>query len=186
VGGIEMSEEIVNYFQRVLSGKTEKGDWLILLILFGSIFVLSCWFGGPVGGFTFILAIATIWNIRITQGLLKQSKEAFRQARQAFGMDTFNKMVSSTSQLNVELRSLKWSSKERTPYVENFAAGMLITLRNSDPIMFQEISKAIETWVKTDKGFPAITYLKALGKIKKHQKIEEKEFTNAQNSNSKL
>jgi len=136
--------------------------------------------------FTIILAVATIWNGKITQNLLKQSKEAFRQARQAFEMDTFNKMVSSTSQLNVELRSLEWSDKKRTPYVENFAAGMLITLKNSDPIMFQEISKAIEIWVKTDKGFPAITYLNALKKIKKHQKTEEKEFTNAQNSNPKL
>jgi len=92
-------------------------------------------------------------------------------------MDIFNKMVSSTSQLNVELRSLKWSNKKRTPYVENFAAGMLITLRNSDPIMFQEISKAIETWVKTDKGFPAITYLNALNKIKEYEKTKKKELT---------
>ncbi len=76
-----MSEKIVNYFQRVLSGKIEKRDWLITLILFSSIFTLSYWKGGPVGGFTFILAVATIWNIRITQGLLKQSKEAVEQSR---------------------------------------------------------------------------------------------------------
>ena len=122
-----------------------------------------------IAAFTVVLAVTTILNGIITQGLLRQS-------RQAFEMDTFNKMVSSTSQLNVELRSLKWSSKKRAPYVENFAAGMLITLRNSDPIMFQEISKAIDIWVKTDKGFPAITYLNALNKVKEYQKIEKKEL----------
>jgi len=37
-----MCEEIVNYFQRAIRGKMGKGDWLISLILFGSIFVLSC------------------------------------------------------------------------------------------------------------------------------------------------
>lgn len=72
----KMREEIFNYFQRFLSGKIENRDWLISLILFGSIFVFSWWKGGPVGGFTFILAIATIWNIRITWGLLKQSRDA--------------------------------------------------------------------------------------------------------------
>jgi len=74
-----MRGKISNYFQRVLSGRMEKGDWIILAILFGvfsSIFGLSWWKGGPVGGFTFILAVVTIWNITITQGLLKQSKEA--------------------------------------------------------------------------------------------------------------
>ena len=91
-----MSEEIVNYFQRVLSGKMEKGDWLISLILFGSIFVLSCWKGGPVGGFTFILAIATIWNIRITQGLLRRSETSF-------AIDTIDRMMNYVNQNTTKL-----------------------------------------------------------------------------------
>lgn len=103
-----MSEEIVNYFQRVLRSKMEKGDWLILLILFGSIFVLSCWFGGPVGGFTFILAVATIWNIRITQGLLKQSKEALEQSRISFLVDIVD-------------RTIEYAEKCQNPKVANQA-----------------------------------------------------------------
>ena len=165
-----MSEEILNYFQRVLSGKMEKGDWLILLILFSIIFVLSWWLGGPVGGFTFILAVATIWNIRITQGLLKQSKEAIE-------IDTFNKIVSSGSQLNAELRDTKkFPQEERPDYVENFAVGMLVTLKNIDPTMFERIGEAIKTWNKTDDRTPATTYLNALNKIKEYQKIEKKEL----------
>ena len=34
-----------------------------------------------IAAFTFILAVATIWNIRITQGLLKQSEEASKLSR---------------------------------------------------------------------------------------------------------
>jgi len=88
-----MREEIFNYFQRFLSGKTEKGDWLISLILCSGIFVLSWWFGGPVGGFTFILAVATIRNGKITQGLLKRSEEAFEQSRISFLTDIIDKTI---------------------------------------------------------------------------------------------
>ena len=116
-----MSEKIVNYFQRILSGKMEKGDWLISVILFVSIFMLSWWFGGPVGGFTFVLVIVTLWNAKITQGLLKQSEEASKQAKRALESSIFREIVSSTLQLNAILRNdrLLWDKKKRTPYIKN-------------------------------------------------------------------
>ena len=117
--------------------------------------------------FTIVLAVATIWNGKITQNLLKQSKEASRQTRQAFEIDTFNKIVSSASQLNAELRATKnFPQNERPDYVKNFAAGMLITVKDIDPIMFEKISKAIKAWNERDSRTPATTFLKALNKIK--------------------
>lgn len=110
--------------------------------------------------FTIVLAVATIWNGKITRALLKQT-------RQAFEIDTFNKIVSSTSQLNAELRTSGFSRDERPPYIENFVAGMLVTLKNIDHTMFEKISEAIETWNKTDSRTPATTFLKALKKVKK-------------------
>ena len=52
-------------------GKISKRDLLIYSLII--IFILSVRFGEVIGAFTFVLAVATIWNIRITQGLLKQS-----------------------------------------------------------------------------------------------------------------
>lgn len=172
-----MSEKIVNSFQRVLSGKMEKGDWLILIILFGlfgSIFGLSWWKGGSVGGFTFILAVATIWNIRITQGLLKQSKEASKQAKRALESSIFREIVSSTLQLNAILRN-DWyfrKKEKRTPYIKNSVAGMLIALKNIDRDMFEKISEAIETWNETDERTPATIFLEALDMVKKGISVE--------------
>jgi len=120
--------------------------------------------------FTIVLAIATFWNGKITQALLKQT-------RQAFEIDTFNKIVSSTSQLNAELRATKnFPQDERPDYIENFAVGMLVTLKNIDPTMFERICEAIKIWNKTDSRTPAISYLNALSKIKEYQKIEKKEL----------
>lgn len=136
--------------------------------------------------FTVVLAIATIWNIKITQSLLEQSKESSKQSRRALEIDVFNKIVSSTGQYNAELRISGMSDPQRTAFVENFATGMLTIVKDIDSIMFQKISKEIKIWNKRDKGYPAQTFLNALGKIKQHQKTEEKEFTNAKNSDPKL
>ena len=124
--------------------------------------ITSDWF---IVAFSFILAVATIWNGKITRALLKQT-------RQAFEIDTFNKIVSSTSQLNAELRKDKLMGKERIPYIENFAVGMLVTLKNIDPTMFERIGEAIKTWNKTDSRTPATSYLKALNKVKKGISVE--------------
>ena len=150
-----------------LRGKISKRDLLILSFISIGIFVVSVYFGGVIGAFTFVLAAATIWNGKITQNLLKQSKEASRQTRQAFEIDTFNKIVSSASQLNAELRATKnFPQNERPDYVKNFAAGMLITVKYIDPIMFEKISKAIEAWFERDSRTPATTFLEALNKTK--------------------
>ena len=137
---------------------------LVVLIVYFALKDKADW---VMATFTIVLALATIWNIRITQGLLKQSKEAFE-------IDTFNKIVSSGSQLNAELRDTKnFPQEERPDYIENFAVGMLVTLRNIDPTMFEKIGEAIEIWNKTYNRTPAITYLNALNKIKEYQKIEK-------------
>ena len=120
--------------------------------------------------FCFMFVVATIRNSKITRARLKQT-------RQAFEIDTFNKIVSSTSQLNAKLRKDKKMGEERIPYIENFAVGMLVTLKNIDPTMFERIGEAIKTWNKTYSRTPATTYLNALNKIKEYQKIEKKERT---------
>jgi len=122
-----------------------------------------------IAAFTIILVLVTLWNAKITQGLLRES-------RQAFETDTFNKIVSSTSQLNAVLRKDALMGKERIPYIENFAVGMLVTLNSIDPNMFERIGEAIKTWNKTDSRTPATSYLKAWNKVKKYQKIEKKEL----------
>ncbi len=161
-----MFEKIVNYFQRVLSGKMEKGDWVILIILFilfGSIFVFSWWLGGPVGGFTFILAIATIWNAKITQGLLKQSKEAFKQSKTAFENDVFRKMIFSLLQLDAQLIAATVSN--RNPQLLALALGMLGSLKESDSLIYERIERIVkELWPQKKQALgkqtPAISILK--------------------------
>lgn len=167
--GRNIWERIFSYFERLLRG-TRKGDWVILFIVLIVIFVLAFCFLGPVESFTFVLAVATIWNVKITQGLLRRSEETSVQTRQAFEIDIFNKIVSSASQLNAELRALKnFPQTERPEYVENFVTGMLATLKDIDPIIFEKIGEAIKTWNKIDNRTPATTYLRALNKTKGKQ-----------------
>ena len=72
-------------------GKISERDLLIYSLII--IFILSARFGGVIGAFTFILAVATIWNARITQGLLKQSKEALGQSRISFLVSIVDKTI---------------------------------------------------------------------------------------------
>jgi len=162
-------ERIFSYFERLLTCKTKGGDWVISLVPLVVIFLLALRYGGSVGGFTFVLAVATIWNVKITQGLLRRSEEASRQSRRALENDVFRNIVFSTSQVNLQLRIARFPTEDRTKYVENFATGMLATLKNIDPSTFEKISEVIETWNKIDKRFPAITYLRALNKTKGKQ-----------------
>jgi len=124
--------------------------------------------------FTIVLAAATIWNGKITQGLLKQSEEASKQAKRALENSIFREIVSSTLQLNAILRN-DWYFKckeKRTPYIKNSVAGMLITLKNTDSIMFKKISEAIKTWNKTDSRTPATIFLEALEMVERGISIE--------------
>ena len=82
---------LVKKIETSLRGKISKRDLLIYSLII--IFILSVRFGGVIGAFTFILAVATIWNIRITQGLLKQSKEAFEQSRITFLVDIVDRTI---------------------------------------------------------------------------------------------
>ena len=125
-----MSEKIVNYFQRILSGKMEKGDWLISLILFGSIFVLSWWKGGPIGGFTFILAVATIWNIRITQGLLRRSETSF-------AIDTIERMINYAEQN---------TNKLGIDSVVSYTAAKLMAIHKVDKELSDVLWEVLTAW----------------------------------------
>lgn len=60
-----------------LRSKISKRDLLILSFISIGIFIVSVYFGGVIGAFTFVLAVATIWNAKITRDLLKQSNTAF-------------------------------------------------------------------------------------------------------------
>lgn len=92
---------LVNKIETSSGGKISKRDLLIYSLII--IFILSVWFGGVIGAFTFILAVATIWNIWITQGLLKESKRVSRQSRDIFFAD----MVVRISQYIAELYDKK-------------------------------------------------------------------------------
>ncbi len=127
----------------------EKTDWFIVV-------------------FTAALAFTTTLSAIITRVLLKQT-------RQAFEIDTFNKIVSSTLQLNAMLRN-DWylcDKEKRTPYIENSAVGMLIALKNIDPDMFKKISEEIRTWNKTDSRTPATMFSEALDIVEKGISLEQ-------------
>lgn len=126
--------------------------------------------------FTDLVALFTFLLWRATKEYTEVTKKLLEQSKQALTTNVFREILFSTSQLNVQLRISGFEKKARPPYVENFAIGMLAMLQSTDPSLFKKISEAIENWCKTDNKFPAITYLKALNKIKEYQKIEEKEL----------
>ncbi|GAH83837.1 unnamed protein product, partial [marine sediment metagenome] len=99
--------------------------------------------------------------------------------KRALENSIFREIVSPTLQLNAILRNdrLLRDKRKRTPYIKNFAAGMLITLKNIDPFMFEKISEAIKTWNKTDSRTPATIFLEALEMVEKYQKTKKKELT---------
>lgn len=84
-------------------GKISKRDLLIYGLII--IFVLSVGLGGVIGAFTFVLAVATIWNVKITKKLLKQSEAASKQSRAAFLGDMIVKTLSLEERV-----SEQWSS----------------------------------------------------------------------------
>ena len=94
---------LINKIETLSRDKINKRDLLIYSAII--IFILSVQFGGVIGAFTFILVLATIWNVTITQGLLKRSKEASKQAKRALESSIFREIVSSTLQLNAILRN---------------------------------------------------------------------------------
>lgn len=153
-----------NKIEALSKGKVSKRD--LLIYSFIVVFIVSVYFGRIIGGFTFVLAVATIWNIWITQGLLKQSKEAFERSRRALETDVFSKIVFSTLQLDAQLMIGDFSKAKGSTYVRDFATGMLVTLKNIDPSIFDKISQAIEIWHEIDKRDPAGIFYRALNEIK--------------------
>ena len=121
--------------------------------------------------YTFFLKKATEKYAETTEGLLKQSKEAFEQSKRALEIDVFNKIVSSTLQFDAQLSISR--DPHKNTYVSGFAAGMLMTLEDIDLSMFKAVSKAIEAWYEINKGDPARIFHNTLDKIKGKQVSNE-------------
>lgn len=156
-------ERIFSYFEGLLKGKTRKGDWVILLILLGVIFALALWYGGPVGGFTFVLAVATIWNVKITQGLLRRSEEASRQSKVSFENDVFRRVVFSISQLEAQLKIAGTSDKKRCL---DLALGMLGAIKISDVSTYRRVEEIMkEVWPKSRQSVPIACIQEALKEL---------------------
>ena len=79
------------------------------------IFILSVRFGGIIGAFTFVLAVATIWNIWIAQGLLKRSTEAFEQSRISFLVDIVDRTIEHIE----KIRGLIDREARQVKYIKN-------------------------------------------------------------------
>lgn len=122
-----------------------------------------------IGLFTFLLWQATKNYIEVTKKLLEQSKEAFEQSRKALETDVFSKIVFSTLQLDAQLMISGFSRSKRPTYVQDFATGILVTLENIDPSIFEKISQAIEIWHKIDTRDPAGIFYRALNETKGKQ-----------------
>jgi len=157
-------ERIFSYFERLLTGKTKKGDWVILLILLGVIFILASRYGGPVGGFTFVLAVATIWNVKITQGLLRRSEETSRQSKASFENDVFRRVVFSISQLEAQLKISGESSYKKRCI--DLALAMLGAIKISDASTYKRVKEVMkEVWPRSEQGLPIECIEEALKKL---------------------
>lgn len=105
---------LVNRIETLSQGKISKRDLLIYSLIF--IFILSVYFGGVIGAFTFILALATIWNAIITQGLSKRSEEALEQSRISFLVDIVDRTIEYIEKLPAHQKRVK-----QTSYIRNKA-----------------------------------------------------------------
>ena len=105
---------LANRIETLSQGKISKRDLLIYSLIF--IFILSVCFGGVIGAFTFILALATIWNAIITQGLSKRSEEALEQSRISFLVDIVDRTIEHVEKLPVHKKEV-----EQTSYIRNKA-----------------------------------------------------------------
>ena len=90
----EKLSQLVKKIETSSRGKISKRDLLIYSLII--ILILSVRFGGVIGAFTFILAVATIWNIKITQRLL-------RRAETSFVINTIDRMMDYVNQNTTEL-----------------------------------------------------------------------------------
>lgn len=98
-----------NKIEALSRGKINKKD--LLTYSFIVIFIVSVYFGGIIGGFTFVLVLVTTWNTRITQGLLKRSAETFEQSRISFLVDIVDRTieyVEKVPMMNREARQVKY------------------------------------------------------------------------------
>ena len=106
---------LVNKIETSSGGKVNKRD-LIIYICIG-IFIVSVYFGKVIGGFTFVLILVTLWNTRITQGLLKRSGETFEQSRISFLVDIVDRTIEHVENLPKDAfpeQARYVMSKERT------------------------------------------------------------------------
>ena len=88
---------LVNKIETSSRGKISKKDLLIYVVV--GIFIMSVYFGGILGGFTFVLVLVTLWNTTITRGLLRRSAEAFEQSRITFLIDIIDRTVEHLEKL---------------------------------------------------------------------------------------
>lgn len=104
-----------------------------------------------IAAFTIVLAFATMWNIRITQGLLRQSIEAFKQSstafdheRKAFRSNIISQIMFSAAQLagNTFTKRYTWS----------FVRGMMDALNKTDKHTYEKIERALKDWRKGKGG----------------------------------
>jgi len=101
--------------------------------------------------FTFVLAVATIWNAWVTRNLLRQSAEAFKQSstafdheRKAFRSNIISQIMFSAAQLagNTHTRQYAWS----------FVRGMMDALNKTDKHTYEKIETALKSWRKGKGG----------------------------------
>lgn len=80
-----------NKIEELSRGKISKKD--LLIYVFAGILIVSVYFGGILGGFTFLLLLVTLRNTEITQGLLKRSTETFEHSRISFLVDIVDRTI---------------------------------------------------------------------------------------------
>ncbi len=156
-------------------GKISKRDLLIYSLII--IFILSVRFGEVIGAFTFVLAVATIWNIRITQGLLKQSEEASRQSKVSFESDVFTGIVFSVSQLEGQLRMSRTSNTLIKRRCVDLALGMLGAIKKNDVRTYRKVKEIMkEVWPKSQQTLPIACIQETLKKLDRQNNDKTKKL----------
>ncbi len=167
---------LINKIETSSGGKVSKRD-LIIYICIG-IFIVSVYFGKVIGGFTFVLVLVTLWNARITQGLLKRSAETFEQSRISFLVDIVHRTIEYVEKvpiMNREARQIKYI-KNKTRAIKRINIERAIEFLQA---MIEWYQGKFEDRLGEGKFEDLQEELKELEK-------EKKGSINAQNSNSKL
>ena len=159
---------LVNKIETSSGGKVSKRD-LIVYICIG-IFLVSVYFGKVIGGFTFALVLVTIWNVRITQGLLRRSEKAFEQSRITSLIDItdrtinyiealpeHNKTAKETSYIINKARAIKRISTEVSvefgEAMTDWTEGKLEELKEMVKKDKEELKQERKNWANFATGF---------------------------------